>query len=134
MLVMTRVTVRPVGSVSSRWTCAFVTISTFSCSSAGSTQITCASDLAPIRQGKPSTRSHRMQTLLRVAFPSESCVRSTPIGRWNGCRPCFSMSSLSCWMRGECSTGACAYCALAAPSVGSSPCRPRTRYRCSAWV
>ena len=29
--------------------------------------------------------------------------RLTPIGRWNGCSPCFSRSSLSCWMRGSCS-------------------------------
>ena len=62
---------------------------------------TCASS----RQGKPSTRSQRMQTLSRVARPCSSWVRCTPIGRWNGCRPCFSRSSLSCWIRGSCSTG-----------------------------
>lgn len=101
----TRVTVRPVGSVSSRRTSALVIIVTLSCSRAGSTQITWASDLAPSRQGKPSTRSQRMQALVRVARPSSSWVRFTPMGRWKGCSPCFSRSSLSCWMRGSCSTG-----------------------------
>lgn len=77
----TLVTVRPVGSVSRRCTSALVTIVTLSYFSAGSTQITCASDLAPSRQGKPSTRSQRMQTLSWVARPCSSWVRFTPIGR-----------------------------------------------------
>ena len=52
-----------------------------------STHTTCASDLAPTRQGKPSTRSQRMHRLARVARPASSCTRSTPMGRWNGAAP-----------------------------------------------
>ena len=117
----------PDGSVSSRRTLAWVSSVTFGCSSAGSTHTTCASDFAPTRQGKPSTRSQRMHRLARVARPASSCTRSTPMGRWNGCSPCFSRSSESCWIRGSCCTGGWRYCCEAAPSVGSSPCWPCTR-------
>ena len=72
--VTTAVTVRPVASVSSRATWALVTRSTLSCSSAGSTQITWASDLPPSRHGKPSTRSQRMHALAWVALPCSSWV------------------------------------------------------------
>ena len=53
-----------------------------------------------LRSGRGSRRPGRTGCTrwLRVARPSASCVRSTPIGRWNGCRPCFSMSALSCWI------------------------------------
>ena len=115
---VTRLTVRPLASVSRRSTWALVISSTLACSSAGSTQITWASDLALSRQGNPSTRSQRMHLLAWVAPPRSSWVRSTPIGRWNGCRPCFSRSSLSCWIRGSCCTGGSWYWALAGPFGG----------------
>ena len=106
--VTTSVTDRPPGSVFSRSTYAPVSSSTPPLATAGSTHTTCASDFAPTRQGNPSTRSQRMHALPRLANPSTSWSRSTPIGRWNGRRPSFSMSSDSCWMRGSCSTGECA--------------------------
>ena len=109
----TPVTVWPDGSVSRRCTCAPVTRVTLSWARTGSTQMTCASDLASSRHGKPSTRSQRMQALPRAATPGCASWRLTPIGRWNGWRPCFSRSSLSCWMRGSWETGGWRYCALA---------------------
>ena len=103
--VTTPVTLRPESSVSKRCTLAPVINVTLSLDSTGSTQMTWASDLAFSTHGKPSTRSQRMHTLVCAARPGSTSWRLTPIGRWKGCSPSFSRSSLNCWMRGSCDTG-----------------------------
>ncbi len=82
-------TSRPVALVSRRRTNAFVTRVTFGCSSAGSTQITCASAFADTRQGCPSQVLQRMHRLLCLDCSSSM----TPSGVWNGRRPCRAKSS-----------------------------------------
>ena len=102
-LVTTAVTVRPVASVSSRSTWALVISATLSCASAGSTQMTWASDFAP-EQAREAVDPVAADAGAGVGRPAvrRPGSRFTPIGRWNGCSPCFSRSSLSCWMRGSC--------------------------------
>ena len=65
---ITLLTSRALPLVSSRSTFAFVINETFSYSSAGSTQIVCASDLAPIRHGWPSHVLQRIHGLFRALF------------------------------------------------------------------
>jgi len=120
-------TVRPVVSVSSRTTLAFVTIETLSCFSAGSTQITCASDFR-LRQAREPVHLVAPDTGAVPGRPALLVLDEIDADRqMERCSPCFSRSSLNCWMRGSCSTGPNRYGALAAPSVGSSPRRPCTR-------
>jgi hypothetical protein len=99
----TVVTVRPVGSVSSRTASALVSRVTFGCSSAGRTPSTSASDLACTRHGKPSHVPQRTHAL-RCGVVSLSI---TPHGAWNGCSPAAARSSESFWMRGSWETGGC---------------------------
>src|SRR2546430_5728348 len=57
-------TSRPVASASNRFTSEFVSRVTLECLIASSMHTTCASDLAPTRQAKPSQVLQRMQRLL----------------------------------------------------------------------
>ena len=117
-----RVTSRPDAPVSSFVTWASVSRVTFGSRSAGSTQTTWASDLAPTRHGWPSQVSQRMQRLPRGSASSSMI----PSGTWKGRRPSRAQSSCSRWMRGSWLTGECGYGALAGGSVGSTPRSPCT--------
>src|SRR6266446_9196784 len=90
-------TSRPDESVSNRFTSEFVSKVTLECLIASSMHTTCASDLAPTRQAKPSQVLQRMQRLLCGFFSSSM----TPTGTWKGFRPERAKSSDSCWMRGS---------------------------------
>src|SRR6266478_4646750 len=90
-------TSQPDESVSKRFTSEFVSRVTLECLIASSMHTTCASDLAPTRQAKPSQVLQRMQRLLCGFFSSSI----TPTGTWKGFRPERAKSSDSCWMRGS---------------------------------
>ncbi len=87
---------------------AFVSSVTLSCSSAGRTPSTSASDFACTRHGKPSHVAQRTQALWGMS----SSASITPHGAWNGWRPSAARSSESCWMRGSWLTAGNGYGAL----------------------
>src|SRR5437016_180970 len=76
-----RVTSRPLALVSSRVTRAPVTSRTFGRSSAGSTQITWASDLARTRHGWPSHVPQRMQAEAEERGAVELGIAADPVVR-----------------------------------------------------
>ena len=132
---VTRLTVRPLASVSRRSTWALVISSTLGCSSAGSTQITWASDLAFEQAGEPVDPV--------TADAPAGVGRATPLvlGEVDADRQVERVQALLLQVVAQLldpwlvlHRRAAAYWALAAPSVGSSPWWPCTRYRCSAWV
>ena len=90
----------PSSFVSSFTALAFVSSSTFGCSSAGRTPSTSASDFPCTAQTNPSQFAQRTHALYGM-FDS---FRRIPHGAWNGCKPAASRSSESCWIRGSCET------------------------------
>ena len=76
----TPVTAEPAGFVSSLTTWAFVNRVTLSCSRAGRTPSTSASDLPWTTQGKPSQFIQRTQALCGMS----RSARRIPQGAWNG--------------------------------------------------
>ena len=88
----TSVTAVPAGLVSSLTARAFRSSVTLSCSRAGRTPSTSASDLACSGHGKPSQALHFTQML----YGRFASLTRMPHGAWNGWYPPLARSSDSC--------------------------------------